>query len=314
MRPRTWPVLRLVFPAPLDDDRRTRLWLDVDDCSASALDEEGDTVSLHFDAPATRDAALDLLAARGWPAEAALSTEDVPDEGWAARSQANLSAVRVGRVLVAPPWDVPPPDQRDDLIVIEVEPSTGFGTGHHQSTRLCLRALQGIDLHGTRVLDIGTGSGVLAVAAWRLGAAESIGIDNDPDAIESAEDTLRRNGVLDDGSARGVPQPGATPEMAGHVRPPRLPSVRVHLCGLDDPALQPADVVCANLTGALLRRQGARVQELVAAGGRAVLSGFTEDDARWVREAFDACDVEATYDEEFWVAYVMRRRPGASQA
>jgi len=291
MRPRTWPVLRLVFPAPLDDDRRTRLWLDVDDCSASALDEEGDTVSLHFDAPATRDAALDLLAARGWPAEAALSTEDVPDEGWAARSQANLSAVRVGRVLVAPPWDVPPPDQRDDLIVIEVEPSTGFGTGHHQSTRLCLRALQGIDLHGTRVLDIGTGSGVLAVAAWRLGAAESIGIDNDPDAIESAEDTLRRN-----------------------VTQPSEGRVRVELRGLDDPALRPADVVCANLTGALLRRQGARVQELVAAGGRAVLSGFTEDDARWVREAFDACDVEATYDEEFWVAYVMRRRPGASQA
>ncbi len=305
MRPRTWPVLRLVFPAPLDDDRRMRLWLDVDDCSASALDEDGDTVSLHFDAPATRDAALDLLVARGWPAEAAFSTEDVPDEGWAARSQANLCAVRVGRVLVAPPWDAPPPDQRDDLIVIEVEPSTGFGTGHHQSTRLCLRALQDIDLHEARVLDIGTGSGVLAVAAWRLGAAESFGIDNDPDAIESAEDTLRRNGA-------GERLAGPERSRGGEAS---LPSeVRVQLCGLDDPALRPADVVCANLTGTLLRRQGARVQQLVAAGGRAVLSGFTEDDARWVREAFDACDVEATYEEEFWVAYVMRRRPAESQA
>jgi ribosomal protein L11 methyltransferase len=281
-------VLRLVFPAPLDDDRRMRLWLDVDDCGASALDEDGGTVSLYFDAPATRDAAFTWLTVRGWSADATLVVEDVPDEGWAARSQADLRAVRVGGLLVAPPWDVPPPEQRDNLIVIEVEPSTGFGTGHHQSTRLCLRALQDIDLDGVRVLDVGTGSGVLAVAAWRLGAAESIGIDNDPDAIDAAEDTLARNGA------------------GGQLH--------VQLAGLDDPALRPADVVCANLTGTLLRRQGARVQALVAPGGRAVLSGFTEDDAPWVREVFDACDVEAIYEEEFWVAYVMRRRPVASQA
>ena len=84
--------------------------------------------------------------------------------------------------------------------------------------------------------------------------------------------------------------------------------------GLDDPALAAVDVLCANLTGALLRQQGARVQALIVPGGCAVLSGFTEDEARWVREAFDDCDVEARHEEEFWVAYVMRRRPGVSQA
>ena len=56
------------------------------------------------------------------------------------------------------------------------------------------------------------------------------------------------------------------------------------------------------------------MQPLIVPGGRAVLSGFTEDEARWVREAFDDCDVEATHEEEFWIAYVMRRRPAASQA
>jgi ribosomal protein L11 methyltransferase len=289
MSPRTWPVLRLVFPAPLDDDRRERLLLDVDDCGASALDDADDVVSLYFNAAADRDAALDLLAARGWLTLATLTTEDVRDEGWAARSQANLPAIRVGAVVVAPPWDLPAADQRDGLVLIEVEPSTGFGTGHHQSTRLCLRALQTLDLRGVRVLDIGTGSGVLAVAAVRLGAREALGIDNDPDAIESAEDTLRRNDLRASGP------------------------VRMALSGLDDPALVPADVVCANLTGTLLRQQGARVQRLIAPGGCAVLSGFTEDEARWVREAFDACDVEATHEEEFWVAYVMRRRADASQ-
>jgi ribosomal protein L11 methyltransferase len=289
MPTRTWPVLRLVFPAPLDDDRQQQLLLDVDDCHASALDEDGDVVSLHFNAPADRDAAVDLLAARGWRAQAALTTEDLPDEGWAARSQANLPAVRVGRILVAPPWDLPAPDTLGDALLIEVEPSTGFGTGHHQSTRLCLRALQSLDLSGRRVLDVGTGSGVLAVAAWRLGAAEALGVDNDPDAIESAEDTLRRNAV-----------PAA--------------AVRMDVRGLDDVALVPADVVCANLTGTLLRQQGVRVQRLIAPGGCAVLSGFTEDEARWVREAFDDCIVEATHEEEFWIAYVMRRRASTSQA
>lgn len=289
MSPRTWPVLRLVFPTALDDERRERLLLDVDDCGASALDDADDVVSLYFNAAADRDAALDLLAGRGWLTLATLTTEDVPDEGWAARSQANLPAVRVGAVVVAPPWDLPPVDRRDGLVVIEVEPSTGFGTGHHQSTRLCLRALQTLDLRGVRVLDIGTGSGVLAVAAVRLGAREALGIDNDPDAIESAEDTLRRNDLLASGP------------------------VRMALSGLDDAALVPADVVCANLTGTLLRQQGARVQRLIAPGGCAVLSGFTEDEARWVREAFAACDVEAAHEEEFWVAYVMRRRADASQ-
>lgn len=289
MPTRTWPVLRLVFPAPLDDTRQQQLLLDIDDCGASALDEDGEVVSLHFNAAADRDAALDLLAARGWLSQAAATTEDLPDEGWAARSQANLPAVRVGRVIVAPPWDRPAPDAVGDALLIEIAPSTGFGTGHHQSTRLCLRALQSLDLAGRRVLDVGTGSAVLAVAAWQLGAAEALGIDNDPDAIEAAEDTLRRNAV-----------------------PPA--AVRVDVRGLDDAALAPADVVCANLTGTLLRQQGARVQRLVAPGGVAVLSGFTEDEARWVREAFDDCDVEATHEEEFWIAYVMRRRAAASQA
>ena len=298
MAARTWPLLRVVFEAPLDDAQREALLLDIDDCGASALDEEGEIVSLYFPSPAARDAAVDLLVTRGWRDHATLTSADVADEGWAARSQANLPAVRVGRVVVAPPWDLPPGGEAE--VLIEIEPSTGFGTAHHQSTRLCLRALQDLPLAGKRVLDIGTGSGVLALAAARLGAGEVLGIDNDPDAIESAEDTLRRN------TAPAADQDRATEATTARVR--------IELRGLDDRTLEPADVVCANLTGALLRQQGARVQALVVPGGHAVLSGFTEDEAVWVRQAFDACDVVAEYEEEYWVAYVMRRREAASHA
>ena len=116
MPTRTWPLLRLVFATPLDEARRNALLLDVDDCGAAALDEDGDAVALHF------SSAADLLAARGWLTHATLTTEDVPDEGWAARSQANLPAVRVGRVIVAPPWDRPAVAPSPDVVVIEVEP------------------------------------------------------------------------------------------------------------------------------------------------------------------------------------------------
>ena len=107
-----------------------------------------------------------------------------------------------------------------------IEPSTGFGTGHHETTRLCLLLMQRLDLRGARVLDIGTGSGVLALAAWKLGAGDVVAIDSDPDALDNARDNIARNGAA--------------------------PSIDIIRDDLESLRIQRADVVLANLTGAVL--------------------------------------------------------------
>ena len=122
---------------------------------------------------------------------------DVLDDGadWAARSQEGLRAVRVGNIVVAPPWDAM--SQTPDTSVIVIRPSIGFGTGHHASTRLCLHALQAQPVHGVAVTDLGTGSGVLAIAAVRLGARSVVAVEHDPDVTASARENFAANDVAD---------------------------------------------------------------------------------------------------------------------
>ncbi len=288
MGTRMWPALRLALSHPLSDADRTRLLLDVDDTSAIGLEEDDTGVSVYFSHDADRDAARGVLERAGWSAQAVLSVLDVPDDGWAARSQADLPAVRVGRIVVTPPWDTARARAEaarnttdGQPLIIEIEPSTGFGTGHHQSTRLCLLALQQLNVRDLDVLDIGTGSGVLAIAAVSCGARAALAIDPDQDAIDSASDSVRRNGAT---------------------------AVTLRTTGLDDPTLTPAPLVFANLTGMLLRREAAQLQALITPGGWAIVSGFTEDEAPWVLDAFDRCDLEEQLGEEQWVAFILKRR------
>lgn len=213
-------------------------------------------------------------------AAAALRTEfptlsmqpvDVPDEDWAAKSQANLHAVQVGRVIVAPPWDVP--------ATIVIQPSMGFGTGHHATTRLCLAALQRIDLAGRSVLDVGTGSGVLAITSSRLGATDVTGIDDDADAIHAAWENLALNAGVQ------------VSLLVGDFR-------------TDD--VVPADIVLGNLTGGLLIASAERLRRLVNAHGSLILSGFMTSEERDVVAAFAAFTVEHRAEEDGWVCVTLR--------
>ena len=166
-------------PDSLDesDDQSGLLQAALLDYGVAAIDEPaGGGWRVYFHDAAERDRAVRDIGQSFL--HFTVRAEDVPDEDWAARSQANLRAVRVGRLVVAPPWDVPT-DPAGAADVITILPSMGFGTGHHATTRLCLAGLQALTLQARSVLDVGTGSGVLAIAASLLGAAPVTGIDDD---------------------------------------------------------------------------------------------------------------------------------------
>jgi ribosomal protein L11 methyltransferase len=285
---KTWPALDITWISSVAPDPQLpdHLALVLDDLSPIALEDsdDGRHWRVYFDSDVDRDSAADVIrAALG--AQLTLSSTNVEDEGWALKVQQELRAVRVGRIVVAPPWDVPSSAASEEIVIL-VEPSMGFGTGHHQSTRLCLRALQELPLDGVTVLDIGTGSGVLALACARLGAAHVIAIEHDEDSATAARANVERN------------------TMASRVE------VRLSDAGRD--ALPQSTVVVANLTATLLRRYAEAITSAVAAGGRLTVSGFTADQVPLVTHAFCTLSERARYDEDDWVALVFASGPRQS--
>jgi len=285
---RIWPALTLTFPT-LDSTGRAASTLqdlvsaELDGLDVAAIAEEPDERwQVFFGDEARRAAAAAALSAAFGTTDLVVTALDVPDGDWARRSQATLGAVRAGDIVVTPPWD-PAASAGGGTRTIVIEPAMGFGSGHHATTRLCLVALQRLDLHGRRVLDIGTGSGVLALAAARLGAAAVLAIDVDADALDNARLNARLNGD------------------------PAVVEFRMMDFRREMPA--PADVVVANLTGGMLAASAAEVVGSVAAGGALILSGMTRDEREHVLAAFaGSCTVEWTAEEDGWVVAILSPR------
>lgn len=247
---------------------------EVDEFSPTAVEESGPGLRVFFSSPHERDAACAHL--REVMPQLTCAPVDVPDEQWAERSQATLRCVRVGGLSVAPPWDIP----ADDTQVIVILPSMGFGTGHHASTRLCLALLQQIPMNGLRACDVGTGSGVLAIAALRLGASDVIAIDYDIDAIVSARESAELNHITS-----GLDIRQADLERDGTV------------------VGAPFGLIIANLTGGLLIRLVNHLVAMVTPGGSLILSGITLAEGDDVMAAFvgAGCQVVERREEDGWV-------------
>jgi ribosomal protein L11 methyltransferase len=231
--------------------------------------------------------ALGHLQAFGLRPIGEVRTRLVQESDWADAWRAYFPVMRVGRRLVIrPTWRRH--RARLDDVVLALDPGMAFGTGLHPTTRLCLAAVEALAdrgiMAGARVLDVGCGSGILAIAALKLGAISTLGLDTDPIAIEATEANARRNAL-----ARRL-----------HARLGSLPS--------GEPAF---DIVLANLIAGLLVPLAASLRDELRPGGSLLASGIFVDREAEVASAFEAVGLEITgrHDEGDWVA-LEAVRPG----
>jgi len=193
------------------------------------------------------------------------------DEAWASAWQQSFPARLVGRRLrVLPPWldgdGADPAPGAEDRVTVVIEPGRAFGTGHHGTTEGCLVLLEEAlaAAPGAAVLDIGTGTGILAIAALRLGAPSVVAIDLDPDAVSATRVNAERNGCA-----------GLTVRLA---EPPEIDEA--------------APIVVANLLTLSHLALAAQYARLVAPGGQLVLGGMLEDEDDRVTAALAAAGFE----------------------
>ena len=129
-----------------------------------------------------------------WLEPGQIAFADVPDQDWERAWMDQYHPMQFGQRLWIYPWNIEPPAD-DAAVVVRLDPGLAFGSGTHPTTALCLAWLDGLDLAGKTVMDYGCGSGILAIAALKLGAARATGVDNDPQALAATRDNARRNGV-----------------------------------------------------------------------------------------------------------------------
>ena len=248
-------------------------------------------VLFHVGTPRDEKSVLDLVAAAaGSAAAAALGFETVEAADWVRNSLAGLAPVSAGRFIVHGSHDragVPA-----NRIGIEIEAALAFGTGHHGTTRGCLLALDRLcktsnrRRHVLRVLDLGTGSGVLAIAAARALHRKVLATDIDVSAVRVARANARLNRV------------GAAVKV-------------VKADGVAAPDLRrqaPFDLVFANILLGPLLRLGTPLRQLTAAGGRVVLSGIVPSQANAAIAAYRPFALERRLDLDGWTTLVLVRR------
>ena len=208
--------------------------------------------------------ALGHLQAFGLRPIGELQTRIVHEADWAEAWKAYFPVMRIGgRLVIRPTWRRH--RRLPDDVVLALDPGMAFGTGLHPTTRLCLAAVESLAdrgvLAGARVLDVGCGSGILAIAAVKLGAASAFGVDTDPIAIEATAANARRNAVVRRVRARAGSLPSGRPAF---------------------------DVILANLIAGLLVPLAPALAAELRPGGTLLASGIFIDREGDVREAFDA--------------------------
>ncbi|HGF5137580.1 TPA: 50S ribosomal protein L11 methyltransferase [Vibrio parahaemolyticus] len=238
----------------------TRLWGDTD-------------ILALYDAEADTNFIIDQIKASNMLAENfAYKVEQLEDKDWEREWMENFHPMKFGeRLWICPSWREVP---ETDAVNVMLDPGLAFGTGTHPTTALCLEWLESMDLSGKTVIDFGCGSGILAIAALKLGAEKVIGIDIDPQALLASKDNAERNGVAD--------------------------KLEVYL-----PQNQPegliADVVVANILAGPLRELAPIIKGLVKPNGALAMSGVLDTQAEDVASYYrDELHIDPIVEQSEW--------------
>ncbi|HXE98392.1 MAG TPA: 50S ribosomal protein L11 methyltransferase [Dongiaceae bacterium] len=214
----------------------------------------------------------------------------VNSEDWSSSWKVHFKPLRVGkRILIVPTWEESA--QLPGDLVIRIDPGMAFGTGGHETTRLCLELLESVMESGPllgapSLLDLGTGSGILAMAAALLGAGRILALDIDPDAVEVARENLALNDMTDQVECGTEPLESLTERF---------------------------DIILANILAEELVRLAPHLADRVLPGGSLILSGILAEKEQLVRQGFDAQPLKycRTVCAGEWVAMLYRNDAGS---
>ena len=300
------PYLELALRCRATDEARyERALTDLGALSVTLLDPQADTSSEQLilepgvgETPLWADCLVVALFEHAVPREpllAALESMDpridlssasfrqVDDQDWVRAWMDQFQPMAFGTRTWIVPWDhaLPEAARAANAAIVRLDPGLAFGSGTHATTALCLEWLDGLDLAGTSVLDFGCGSGILALAALKLGAARAVGVDNDPQAILASTDNALRNGVA---------------ERMAVFLPVEEPAARY-------------PVVVANILAVALDALAEALAARVAPGGVIALSGILKgQDAALVQRYSVWFDELTVAQREDWVRISGRRR------
>ncbi|WP_410767968.1 50S ribosomal protein L11 methyltransferase [Fontibacillus sp. BL9] len=228
------------------------------------------------------------------PGNPVITVRDVSEDDWANNWKQYFKPLRVShRLTIKPTWEEYTPASPEERI-IELDPGMAFGTGTHPTTSLCLRTLEGVIQEGDEVIDVGTGSGILAIGACRLGASRVLALDLDPVAVSSAMENTRLNRLEEQIQV-------VESDLLSVLKKGADATVNVQL---------PVRVVVANILAEIILLFIEDVYEALQPGGYYIASGIYKNKEQAVEEALTAAgfEIAETAREEDWVAFVARKR------
>lgn len=285
---------------PLTDDDTKGMFIDI----LPELPEDDGTaqVTFYLDEDLTAEEVQNLLAQvkEGLKEVSAyceigagtITADETEDKDWINNWKEFFKPFTVDDILIKPTWE-PMPEEHKEKLMIEIDPGTAFGTGSHETTQLCIRGLQKYVKSGDRVLDIGTGSGILGIAAIKLGASYAFGTDLDENAVAAALENVAVN----------------------HIPAEQFPIITGNI--IDDEAVQAQagieayDVVVANILAPVIIMLTGEADRHLKPGGIFITSGIIDMKEEAVKEAFAEHPVwevlETRYQGE-WVSIVARKR------